>query len=193
MIKKMNFLLLITLMSFSVLHAQKEEEIAPEPTADEVVRKKDTEQHGKWKQGDYRFPGKPKNMWQIGLHGGYAQISGDVPSQFGWGAGFHVRKALGYSLSLRLDALYSNNYGLEYRARTTAPDPLDPNRAYDRIVNNLGYGSYYYNYKNEAINLSTDLLFNVGNLLFHKRRNKWSIHLGVGIGGTMFSTKWKYL
>lgn len=187
MFKKNNFLMLMALLGFTASNAQVED-ISPEATADEVVRKKDTDQHGKWKQGDYRFPGKPKNMWQVGLHGGGAVIHGDVTPQFGWGAGLYARKALGYSSSIRLDAGYYNNYGLSFEARTTNRDPLDPNRGYDTIVNQLGYNQYFYDHKTEAFQASVDFLFNMGNLLFHKRKNRWSINLGLGVGLYGFKT-----
>jgi outer membrane protein OmpA-like peptidoglycan-associated protein len=49
----------------------------------------------------------PKNMTEVGLHGGHAFISGDLPYQPGYSGGLHVRKALDYIFSIRGDATYA--------------------------------------------------------------------------------------
>jgi len=53
----------------------------------------------------------PKNMFEVGIHGGHAFISGDLPYQPGYGAGIHVRKSLDYIFSLRGDATYAFRKG----------------------------------------------------------------------------------
>src|ERR1700744_3269804 len=51
----------------------------------------------------YNFPAKPRNMWEVGASLSTITISGDVPSIFPtFGFEVHVRKALGYIVSLRL-------------------------------------------------------------------------------------------
>lgn len=54
---------------------------------------------------------KPRNMWEVGASGGYLFYSGDVPSEFGWGAGLHFRKSLDHAFSLRADLLYGKAEG----------------------------------------------------------------------------------
>jgi hypothetical protein len=60
-------------------------------------------QHTEFLNGQYNFPSKPRNQWEIGVKGGLFQVSGDIPAQFvSPGFGAHVRKAFGYIFSLRL-------------------------------------------------------------------------------------------
>ncbi len=47
----------------------------------------------------------PKNMLEVGLHGGYFFVAGDVAQNPGYAGGFHIRKATDYMFSLRLDGL----------------------------------------------------------------------------------------
>src|ERR1051325_3478702 len=75
------------------------------------------DQHRKFLNHQYNFPAKPRNMWELGVHGGLYNISGDVPSLMLWqkggfGLGAHVRKALGYVMSVRLDYNYGVGKGL---------------------------------------------------------------------------------
>lgn len=53
----------------------------------------------------------PRSMWEIGLHGGYFFIAGDVPQDPGFGSGLHIRKATDYFFSLRLDMFYGQSKG----------------------------------------------------------------------------------
>lgn len=48
----------------------------------------------------------PKHAWEIGLHGGHFFSSGDVAFDPSFGAGFHLRRALDYVFSLRVDGMY---------------------------------------------------------------------------------------
>src|ERR1044072_6626762 len=71
------------------------------------------EQHRELLNPQTSFPAEPRNLWELGVSGGLYNISGGVPSLMLWhgggfGLGAHVRKALGYVGSLRLDY----NYGV---------------------------------------------------------------------------------
>ena len=48
----------------------------------------------------------PEHMWEVGFHGGYAFLSGDLDQDPGFGAGLHVRRALDHIFSLRVDVDY---------------------------------------------------------------------------------------
>jgi OmpA-OmpF porin, OOP family len=48
----------------------------------------------------------PKYSWEAGVHGGHFFSSGDVAFRYSYGAGFHLRRALDYVFSLRLDGMY---------------------------------------------------------------------------------------
>ncbi|MCB0520106.1 MAG: OmpA family protein [Lewinellaceae bacterium] len=53
------------------------------------------------------YKATPAHMWEIGLHAGSAFTFGDVDFVPNWGAGFHIRRAIDYVFSLRLDGLYA--------------------------------------------------------------------------------------
>jgi OmpA-OmpF porin, OOP family len=77
---------------------------------------KDKENNDNWRSGKSKFPSKPKDMWELGVHGGYLQYAGDVNTQPGYGFGLHLRKSMGYVFSVRLNAMYGVAYGLNYLA-----------------------------------------------------------------------------
>ena len=56
---------------------------------------------------------KPKDMWEVGLNVGHSIVTGDVDWDSSFGVGLHVRKALDYVFSIRLDAAYHNPKGTE--------------------------------------------------------------------------------
>lgn len=195
MVKKFHmtklWLLALAFIATTNVFGQKDENITPDPTEDEVVRKRDTDQHGKWKKNDYSFPGKPRNMWQVGVHGGYYWVRGDVASQFGYGFGASIRKALGYSTSLRLNYQYGNAKGMNFNANTVVS--ANPDAGRNSALINAGYGTgannqFYYNYNMVNHEATVDVLFNLNNLLFHKRRNKVSLYLGAGLGAQTYKT-----
>lgn len=53
----------------------------------------------------------PKNMLEVGVHGGYFFYSGDVAQKPGYAGGIHIRKATDYMFSLRADAMYGKASG----------------------------------------------------------------------------------
>ncbi len=61
------------------------------------------------------FPPKPKNAWELGLHGGHFFIDGDVDTRIpgGYGVGLHLRKAIHYAFSVRADFMYGQTRGLD--------------------------------------------------------------------------------
>ena len=106
-------------------------------------------------------------------------VEGDVDRAFpgGFGLGLHLRKAIYYSFSLRFDAFYGRAFGLD-------PQPWSSALLPEQEVFN-GYGlenpwfpSYRVTYGYGAV----EGILNIGNLLFHKERNKWNLYLGLGAG-----------
>ncbi|MCB0587552.1 MAG: OmpA family protein [Phaeodactylibacter sp.] len=53
----------------------------------------------------------PKDMFEVGVGGGYLFVSGDVTQQPGFGGSFHVRKSIDYLFSLRVDGMYGKASG----------------------------------------------------------------------------------
>jgi len=138
-----------------------------------------------WKSGKSKYPPKPKNMWEIGIHGGHYFIDGDVdPRVPGYGFGVHVRKSLNYVFSIRGDVMYGWAFGLE-----TQPygDALLPQQ--DVFA---GYGPtnpWFPIYKTQYCYGVIEGVFNLGNILFHKDRNKWNLYTFIGTGLDMNKTK----
>lgn len=54
---------------------------------------------------------KPRDMWEVGIHGGGLIVTGDVDPKLGYAGGIHIRKATDYLFSLRLDLLAGNAKG----------------------------------------------------------------------------------
>lgn len=53
----------------------------------------------------------PKHQWEIGLHGGVFGTYGDVELTPTWGAGAHIRRAIDYVFSIRLDGRIGQSKG----------------------------------------------------------------------------------
>src|SRR4051812_48426881 len=80
-----------------------------------VISPKGMAQQNEFMNNTYDFPAKPRNMWELGISGGAFTISGDVHAKFPTiGGAIHIRKALGYLFSLRLQYLYGIGKGLDY-------------------------------------------------------------------------------
>ncbi|MEM1214122.1 MAG: OmpA family protein [Bacteroidota bacterium] len=54
---------------------------------------------------------KPKDMWELGVHGGYLFVNGEVESEPGFGYGLHLRKALDYVFWVRADGVMGTANG----------------------------------------------------------------------------------
>src|SRR5687768_565036 len=181
---RLSYVLLSSLLILLVtgLNAQTNTEVSPEIT-DEMTA--DPEQNAAWRTGQAVYSAKPKHMWELGIHAGNAFISGDVEAPFpaGYGFGLHLRKAINYNLSFRLDGTYQTSRG--YDARPFAH--LQSERTYRQNIDAVpalsGYtGNIHRNYKNNLLDLSLEGIFNFGNILFHNPTNKWNVFLVVGAG-----------
>ncbi len=148
-----------------------------------------------WETGQTRFPPKPSDMWELGVHGGFFGYAGDIPVQPGYGFGVHLRKSLGYVFSMRLDLMRGQAYGKSYKPLTASSSQ---GYAFTQTGANaslapLGYTSakpYYLSYSSEAYQASIQGVINLGNLLFHKPENKWNMYGFAGIGLNAYSTKY---
>jgi len=80
-----------------------------------VITTKRMPQQNEFWNNTYNFPSKPRNMWEVGVSAGNFHVAGDVSSRIPTlGFAAHVRKALGYVFSLRLQYLYGNAKGLNW-------------------------------------------------------------------------------
>jgi len=130
-------------------------------------------------------------MWELGVGVGLYNISGDVPSLMLWnkgGYGFsaHVRKALGYVGSVRLDYNYGNGKGLEFQP--SSGYMKDP--AWNGTNNGYNYAGkpVFYNYKTESHQLNLDVVISLGNILFHHTRTKVDPYIFGGIAANAYQT-----
>ena len=164
----------------------------------------DPEQNRSWKMGEYKYNSQPRDSWEIGLHGGHFFIDGDVDRTIpgGWGAGVHLRKAINYIFSLRGSLFYGQATGLEnqfWRHRNNSGNPDGSGRgiggglventfdAYD--PNAGGPGEWIPSHRTTYIAGDLAVVLNIGNLLFHKERNKWNWYAALGIGLDHHDTK----
>jgi len=159
-----------------------------DPADSSVVPGKRMPQHTEFLNGTYNFPAKPRNQWEVGAKFGAFNISGDVASQTNTGFGVHVRKAVGYVFSFRLEYMYGNGKGLSWLPSTGY---LHPNvSATENPWKRLGYtGPVYYNYKTTVQDLALEGIINLNNIRFHKARTGASIYAILGFGGTVYDTK----
>ncbi len=152
---------------------------------------KDKEALKKWEAGESRFPPKPSDMWELGVHGGFFGYSGDVSIQPGFGFGAHVRKALGYVFSVRFDFMRGQAFGKNYKALSSGIPLSQVGK--NTVLAPLGYNPakpYYLSYSSEYYQAALEGVLNVGNLLFHKPSNKWGVYTYAGLGLSAYSTKY---
>lgn len=149
------------------------------------------EQNKMWRTGQSRYSAKPKSMWELGIHAGPAFVSGDVEAPFpaGYGFGLHLRKAVNYTLSWRLDATYQSSKGFDARPFNF----LGVERTYEQNVAAFPVLSNYTdqstdadnihrNYKADILGLTLEGVLNIGNILFHNPSNKWNFYGVIGAG-----------
>src|SRR6266498_5681220 len=120
-----------------------------------VIPTKRMPQHTEFLNGTYNYPAKPRNQWEIGIKGGLSALSSDVRARIPTlGLGLHVRKALGYVFSMRLEYDWLNMKGLNF-----APSGAFKRNPVLEELNRKVNGTYwnntiYYNYKTNIQELS---------------------------------------
>jgi OmpA-OmpF porin, OOP family len=192
-------LLLIGLLYFGNIFSQNEvTEPNGEETTQDTIKIRDTytsavikddmtidpDQNKKWRKGLYKFPAKPKNAWELGLHGGHYFIDGDVDERLplaGFGLGLHLRKAVHYTFSIRFDLFYGQTYGIDPQRWTHSSQGggLVESPTYDDYAAGNGW---FPKYKTEFVSANVEGVLNIGNILFHKERNKWNWIAFGGVG-----------
>jgi outer membrane protein OmpA-like peptidoglycan-associated protein len=150
-----------------------------------LISTKKLPQFNEFRNNAYPFPPKPRNQWEIGVKGGLVTINGDVPSIFPTGGfGVHVRKALGYVVSLRLEYMYGVGKGLAWKPRTGG---------FSRPFSNGGYtpggAPIYDNYKTTVQDLSLESIFTLNNINFNKGKTNVVFYALAGVGATLYDAK----
>lgn len=150
-----------------------------------VIPAKRLPQHSEFMAHSYPFPAKPRNQWELGVKLGTFNISGDVRTRFpGFGAGLHVRKALGYVFSLRGELGYGMARGLNFQPS-------------HNFTKNPAYASYnvltnpfvFYNYKTNVFDLSLQAVASLNNIRFHKAKTGFNAYVFGGLGLLVYDTK----
>ena len=129
-----------------------------------------------------RFNAQPKHMWEVGIHGGHYMVIGDVLPRPGYGVGLHVRRALDYAWSIRLDAMIARGYGLE--PRNTGGTPTSAAAA-NSVLKALDYdvNDWYHNYKVEYNSVSLLGVWSLNSFNFRNqaRNLNWYLLGGPGV------------
>jgi hypothetical protein len=140
-------------------------------------------QHNEFVNNQYNFPAKPRSQWEIGVKFGSPSIGSDVDAlNPNFGVGVHVRKALGYLVSVRGEIFTGTAKGLSTQEN------------YNYIFNRAWNSNYtpstdkvYYNYKTQLTDVSAQMLFSFSNMLFHRAEPKISVYGIAGVGMTMYN------
>ena len=149
-----------------------------------VIPAKRLPQQNEFWNNTYSFPAKPRNMWEIGASVGTLMVSGDVAAKIPTlGFEAHVRKALGYIFSLRLQYVNGTGKGQNWLAATN----YNKNSAW--VGYNPAVDQVFYNYKTQVQDLGLQGIFTLNNIRFHKKKTGLTMYAGVGIGATVYQTK----
>ncbi len=190
MTRKINLIALMLLFAFSNTFAQ----VADEATLD-------GDQNASWRMGKSSYSAKPKNAWELGIHAGHYLIDGDVDRLLpaGYGLGLHLRKAVHYAFSIRADLFYGQAKGLETQpwnhssvigSNGIGGGLVEPEYSpYNINGTNNTDGQWFPSHKTRQVYGAFQGIINIGNLLFHKDRNKWNWYIGVGAGLNSYKTK----
>jgi outer membrane protein OmpA-like peptidoglycan-associated protein len=150
-----------------------------------VIATKHMAQQNEFWNNTYDFPAKPRNMWEIGVGVGTTTVSGDVPSTLlSPGFALHLRKALGYVMSVRLEGFYGQAKGQAWQGTLN----YGKNTPWVALGYKPGVDRVFYNFKSNLWDFQLQGLFNLNNILFHKAKSNLSLYAGVGGGMSMYST-----
>lgn len=150
------------------------------------------EQQTQYLNHQYAFPAKPRNMWEFGVSAGLYNVFGDVTTKTPFtsaspldamGFSAWLRKAIGYSVSWRLQYVYGSAAGFDYRSRRPIEAPWAGIPAY-----NNARGEHA-NYKFNSHELSFQLVGNINNIKFHKAKNSLSLYGFIGGGAVLWRTQ----
>ncbi len=180
----------LPLLLLAPIHAQTTTDTYAAPVIEDEMTK-NPEQNAMWRTGQSRYSAKPRHMWELGLYGGSAFIGGDVEAHFpeGYVVGLHFRRAINYTLSIRLDASYQTSNGYDSRNFNFLAYEKTYSQNVDDFPQLVGYtdestnaDNIHRNYKSEMFSFAIEGLLNIGNILFHSPANKWNLYTAFGLG-----------
>ncbi len=169
-----------------------------------VISAKSMPQQNEFWNNTYNFPAKPRNMWEVGASIGAIAISGDVSAKIpSIGFEAHVRKAMGYVFSLRLQYVNGQAKGMNWNAsQNYNKNTAWANKGYNPLrreengtLSTVNGGApataspVFYNYKTHVQDLSLQGIITLNNIRFHKQKSGIAIYGGAGIGMTWYNAK----
>jgi outer membrane protein OmpA-like peptidoglycan-associated protein/opacity protein-like surface antigen len=152
------------------------------------VRAKKMAQQNEWANGlpGSPFPAKPRDAWQLGVYGGMGFIRGDVNTAYGWVSGLSLRKALGYTVSVRGSIGYGEIKGWNYEKVTPIRNlPANVRSIYQA----QGLRDYIHIYKSNVVTPSVDFIFSLNNIMFHRKSSKFNFYGLLGYSAFVYETK----
>ncbi len=174
-----------------------------------VIAAKNKPQQNEFLNNTYNFPAIPRNQWELGASLGSIAVNGDIAARVpSLGFEAHVRKALGYTFSLRFQYVNASAKGLSWTANDNYQrDPAWLSAANGGNLGSKGYNSVvrnsagaittlnggtteviFQNYKSKVQDLSLQGIFNFTNIRFHKQKSGATVYGGAGFGFTFFNT-----
>lgn len=178
MTRRFNLLFVLTLVFAMCAATLMAQPLMSEQTSDDVI--------SSLTKDPSTYSPKPKDMWQVGVHGGYLGSLGDNPLRTpvaGFGGGVSVRKSLGYTFSLRGEFVTGTTYGQDYY--------LNPQGTLgaSRLTGNLdGNGNGYsdvnpfvFNNRTTYTSLGLQAIYTFSNIKFHSTAPKLGIYGLLGL------------
>jgi hypothetical protein len=175
-----------------------------------VIPAKRMPQQNEFWNNSYNFPAKPRSQWEVGVSTGIFTVSGDVAAKAFTAPNFgiHVRKALGYIFSLRLQYIntvgkglnwkYSENFNNNPAWNTNLPAGkryFSPQRLNSGVLVNTDHNGntgaadrVFYNYKTKLQDLGLQGIVTLNNIRFHKQKTGIVLYGGAGVGATLYNT-----
>jgi hypothetical protein len=155
-------------------------------------------QHNEFLNNQYDFPAKPRSQWELGFKVGSPSILGEVSTVLpGFGWGLHLRKSLGYLISIRGEFMSSSTKGLNWQeAYSYMKNPAWAANGYNGYQRQ-GNGQLtpaspdrvFYNHKTKLSELSGQVLFSLTNIRFHKAKNNLNLYAIAGLSMVMYDVK----
>ena len=154
-------------------------------------------QFNEFLHNQFPYPAKPRDQFEVGLDFGYAYMFSDLDTRFGdfgghealsLGGGFHVRKALTPTWSVRAAYTGAYIYGLDDRPRLVSNFPTIPvgSTTENPWTRNYKNGLYYFaNFRTKFHALSLDFIYSLNTLDFFRANPKWNMYLFGGYSLTM--------
>jgi hypothetical protein len=152
----------------------------------------------------FRNPNKPGNAFEVGASFGSVAINGDIPAVVpSLGLEAHIRKALGYVFSLRLQYFNGTAEGLNWKASANyQKNPAWLSAANGGYLNGVGYiptrntngtvttgEPIFQNFKSNIQDLSLQGIITLNNIGFHRQGSQFVVYTGGGVGFTAYNTK----